>query len=492
MNMGIATTMKESRDNERAMIHTLDEAAVGERLAFSARAFGMHNAVWMLMLSGLAARIAAIILQGGFGAGAAADYGSIAAGLLEGNGFAFNESAIYTQHGVYEPSSAQPPIYPLLLAGIYSLLGVKTVAAHAVAMVINAVLGAITIPLAYAAARRMGAQHAIALGAAALLAFWPTQIYAATHVHPLILMAFLLTLSTVLFYRSIELQSLTCWAGFCLVSSLAALSAPVLLPALLAGLLMVLFSRSLPRPLRMAFAALMVASSLAVIGPWMFRNWRVHGTLQPVAANFWAGAWRGNNPFSAGTERPVLTEQQRVRYWNHGVDDLRQFDLLSDAQRQALDGKRTAQREALWRDWTLAWVRENPARYFGLCAGRLARTLWADWDDPRSRDPYFLYFASRSALLAGLLIGLPLAILRGWRLGWPLVLALAVFVTCTLTVTGARHAMPLEPLQLSLVSLLLFTGWQRVKGERVRPPMVRRFTGETNDGTSAASLGLQD
>jgi hypothetical protein len=295
-----------------------------------------------------------------------------------------------------------------------------------------------------------------------------------------------------LFYRAIDLQSMAWWAVFCIVAALSALTEPILLPTLLVGLLMVLFCRNLPGSLRAAFILVLVFGSAAVIGPWMFRNYRVHGTFQPVTASFWASAWRGNNPLSSGTDRPALTDEQRQRYWAYGVDRLRQFDLLTDAQRQALDGKRTAQREAVWRQWALSYILENRTRYAQLCGSRLARTLWADWDDPRSRDPYFIYFASRSLILIALLLGLPLAMAQGWRIGWPLALGGCIVMTCTLTLAGARYAMPLEPVVLTWLALLLVVAWQLATGNRVRPPIVRRFARGANDGASPASLGLQD
>lgn len=459
--------------------------------ALVTRAWGMHNAVWMLMLSALAARLAAILLRGDWGSAAAGEFGSLGAGLLEGSGFAFNEAALYTQHGLYEPSSAQPPTYPLLLAGLYWLFGAKASAAHVAALLVNAVLGAATVPIAYNGIRRVGGTHAVGVCAAALLAFWPTQLFAVTLVHPLTLVTLLVVLSVALYYLSLETHRVMSWIGFSVVTSLAALTEPTLLPALGLALILVLGSK-LPRSLRVRNGLLLVVCALALIGPWTFRNWRVHGTIQPVTATFWSSVWKGNNPHSAGTDRPALTSQQRDRYWSGGQDDLRQFDLLTDAQRQQLDGKRTAEREAMWREWSLDYIRQNPLRYAQLCGVRLARTAWAEWDDPRSHDPFYVYFTTRSLLLLGALAGLVLAWRQGWQVGWPLAIAASILLSCTLTVTAARCALPLEPFQIALVCLLMVSAWQGMTGTKERPPLVRRFAGGANDGSSPASLGLGD
>jgi 4-amino-4-deoxy-L-arabinose transferase-like glycosyltransferase len=449
---------------------------------------GLPTAVWILAISALAARLAIVLISGDWGSAAAGEYGSLAASVVQGSGFAINEAASYTQNGIYEPSSLRPPTYPLLLAGLYWLMGVKSALAHMAALLLNAIAGAAMVPLAYQMARQAGGQHPVALLAAFLLAAWPTQLVAVAFVQPMTLVTLALMGSVLLWYRSLESRRLGSWLAFGLVTALAVLTEPVLLPLLALAPIALLLRRELPWPIRWRNLVVLAAMTVLVIGPWTYRNWRVHSALVPVTSTFWMNMWMGNNPNATGTDRLVLTASHLEQFRATGSHPLRQTDLLTDAQRQELDGRRAMEREAVWKRYATAFIGRNTAAYVQLCQIRLARTVWADWDNPRSRDPLFLYFASRTLLLVGTLVGLFLASWNRWKIGWPaLILATCVLVH-TLTLTSARAAVPLEALQIPLVALALFSIWQAVVARHQRPPIVRRFMGEINDGTTAGSL----
>jgi len=288
---------------------------------------GLKPAVWILVASALAARLAVILIMGDWGGSAAGEYGSLAASLVQGDGFALNETANYTQHGIYEPSSLKPPTYPLLLAGLYLAFGVKSAAAHISAL---------------------------------LLAFWPTQVMAVAFVNPVTLTTLAVIGSVLLWNRSVETRGMGSWLAFTLVAALLALTEPLLLAALALVPLAILLQGSLPRPVRIRNAVLAVAMALVVIGPWTYRNWRVHHALVPVTSTFWLNMWMGNNPNATGTDRLVLTPDHLDRFRTLGQDRLRQTDLLSDAQRQHLDGRRAMVREAFWKGGVTWFVRDNP------------------------------------------------------------------------------------------------------------------------------------
>src|SRR5690606_28215924 len=132
--------------------------------------------------------------------------------------------------------------------------------------------------------------------------------------------------------------------------------------------------------------------------------------------------------------------------------------------RQELSGARTVEREAIWKRYATTFIRENPGRYLELCALRLGKTLWAEWDNPKSWDRFFVYFTARAILLVGSIVGLVLALRRGWRIGWPAVIVGTSLLMYTLTITAARFAFPLEPLQIGLTSLALVTAWRAIAG----------------------------
>ena len=426
---------------------------------------GIPASVWWIALAALLVRVLTVLAFGRWDASTALEHASIAEGLLLGNGFAFNETAQYTGAGIYEASSVQSPPYPLLLAALYWIFGIRADAAHAAAQLINALAGAATVPLLYAGVRRAGGGHAVGLLAGLLLAFWPTQVFTVAWAQAITLITLATVALCALWYRSVDTGSMGSWLAFGVVGCLAALTEPVLLPPMALAGLLILAKGELSWPVRLRNALLLLACALLIIGPWTYRNWRVHGAIVPVKSTFWVNVWKGNNPNSAGTDRPALTDEQLNAFHLHGLDDLRQYDLLTKAQRAELDGKRAIEREAIWKRYAQQFIRENPGRYVELCGLRTAKTLWAEWDNPKAHDMFYIYFLSRAVLLIGSAFGLILAIRQGWRIGWPALIFGLSLLTYALTITAARFAFPLEPLQIGLLSLACLVLWGRAAHE---------------------------
>ena len=443
--------------------------------------FDAAKLLWVLAVSAFAARLALVVLLHDWDASTAMEHASLARGLVEGNGFAFNEAGAYTQHGRYEPSSVQSPPYPLLLAGLFEAFGVDSPLAYFAAQVINCLAGAATVPLVYLMVRRLRGPPAAALTAAALMAVWPTQIFAVAFVQAISLITLCTVAVVVLWYRSVDTGRLLPWLAFGLIGCVAALTEPVLLPAMALAGLLILCVGKLPWPLRLRNAAVLLACAFVVIGPWTYRNYAVHGALMPIKSTFWVNVWKGNNPNSAGTDRPALSEARLAQFQAFGNDEVRQYDFLSDEQKADLDGANTVKRERLWKEYATDFIEQHPGRYAELCGIRLAKTLWWEWDNPKGHQALFAYPITRAVLLLGSLIGLLVVIGRRWRIGWPAVIVGTSLLTYTLTVTAARFALPLEPFQFALSAAALWWAYDRYFAPRRRPPVVQRFA-RSNDG----------
>src|SRR3954467_12269662 len=91
-------------------------------------------------------------------------YSWVGAALAMGDGYTF----------LGHTTAHWPPGYPVLLAGVYKLFGADT----ANALIANAVLGALTVPLVYLIGLRAGGR-AVAIVAATVLALFPGQILVA-------------------------------------------------------------------------------------------------------------------------------------------------------------------------------------------------------------------------------------------------------------------------------------------------------------------------
>ena len=155
---------------------------------------------------------------------------------------------------------------------------------------------------------------------------------------------------------------------------------------------------------------------------------------------------------------------------------MRQYDLLTVEQKAELRGKSEAEREKIFAKYAKTWISQFPGQYAQLCGLRLVKTLWIEWDNPKSWDRLYVYFTTRTLLLLATPIGLYMAWRRGWRVGYPLLLSLTCLLTYTLTIAAARFALPFEPLQLVLLALIPTALFRRAKAaapgfEVVRPDL---------------------
>lgn len=396
-------------------------------------------------------RLLAVVLLGAWDHPNAIEHELIATNLVEGRGFAFNH------FGYSGPSSVQSPTYPFFLAGLFLLFGTSSPGAYAVALAVNCLIGALAVAGAARLALAVGGSRAHALVAAALLAVWPTQIYAATHAQAVPLIVACTAWMMALFLEATRNGALRPWLGYSGCAVLASLTEPSLLPITALSGLLILAWRPLPGRVRLRNAAILLAAAVVMIGPWTLRNWVVHGRLMPVKSSFWVNVWKGANDHASGTDRIALPEADdtldSLQLATLPADHAHQYDLLTPAQLAELTGKNEVEREVVFGRWAREWIRENPGRYLDLCLLRLQKSLWIDWDNPKARN--VVYVASRAALLLLSLPGLGLAVARRWRLGFPLLVFASVLALNTLVLTAARFAFPFEPFQLVLGSATL-------------------------------------
>ena len=386
----------------------------------------------------------------------------VASALAAGQGFTFAD------WNYYGPTSVQSPPMPLLLAGLFKLNHAVTVLpsgrlaldaaaaarSYKVVLLINAAAGAALVWLTYGAARTIGATPAAGLVAAALVAVWPTQVYAAASVQVIAWVTCGLAGMVILYYRAVRIGSAGAWAGYSVVGAVLALTEPVVLPALVASGALVLIARRLTVGQRVRNGAVLALITAAVIGPWATRNYVVHGRLIPVKGSFWVNVWKGNNDFATGTDRLKMTAAQEARIKKRiaaGLepeDTNHAYDMLDLSQKTALLSQPEPKREDLFKRYATEWISTHRARYAQLCGIRLVKTLTVDWDNPKSL--YKSYVAARAAVLLLTLGGLVVAWRQRWSLLFPAVVAGCALLTYTLTVTAARFAFPFEPLQLIL------------------------------------------
>jgi hypothetical protein len=141
-----------------------------------------------IVLMGIALRVGVVIFRNpGFPPGWGGETASVASAIYAGRGFS-------DPYGVHTgPTAKTPPVYPVLLAGLYALFGEHTVSSGLAAMLLNVWLSAAVIPLIYMLGRELHDVTAGVIGAA-MFALWPMTGYSeAVHVNNTSLYALSLT-----------------------------------------------------------------------------------------------------------------------------------------------------------------------------------------------------------------------------------------------------------------------------------------------------------
>jgi len=442
---------------------------------------------------GLAALIAVLLLGLGLRVGEAWEgrapvydaqaYAAIAKNLSEGEGFTAGSKAT-------QPSSNYSPGLPLFVAGLYEVTG----GVHErLARVVLAVVGALSVLLAYLIGRRLGralqrpkssevagvpAQDLQSLkkgryGAQNSANVWPALVGAlVVAVYPALLeyqgMLMSEPLAATLLSGGV-LAALWAWDGGCvrwmlpgvLFGGLALVRPEYLGVSVLIAI--VIGVRSLSRDWRSSLlpAAVFLAAALIVIAPWTIRNASALDRFVPISTG-------GGQVLFAGTYLPSDGDPEKV-----GAEVVAERpDLFSpqDAQRLRLEQilARLAQREdpgvetdqalskmgkeQLWDD-----VSDAPLEYAEFVATKVGR-IWSHGPREVMRTP--VWEVLHWALVALGLLGLSLL---AWRRRWEALLLGTLFLAITaisaLLVASPRRVLAVVPLLASLTAVSI--AWLR-------------------------------
>ncbi len=199
----------------------------------------------------------------------AVGYDRLAINLAEGRGFSRAESE------PYRPDNFRTPIYPLFLAAVYSLLGYRP----DIVLWIQAFAGALTIPLAYAIALRIGGRRS-GLIAAVLLALSPHSITYTALLWSDTLYTLLFTVSILLTLLMLAEDKLAWLILAGIFAGLSVLVHPrsLFLPYLFAALLIIAMQkRKIPRIQQLVWVISYILVFNIVLLPWRIRNYAAFG-----------------------------------------------------------------------------------------------------------------------------------------------------------------------------------------------------------------------
>jgi 4-amino-4-deoxy-L-arabinose transferase-like glycosyltransferase len=361
------------------------------------------------------------------------DYDAIARSVASGHGFSLTPGV---------PTAARPPLYPILLAGVYRIAG----AGAAAGRILQILLGGAIVLLTYRLARRYFAEGA-ALAAAAIAACNPSLIFISSYLLAENLYIVLLLASLVVFSRGREraLSYGECAAGGILLG-LASLARPNAFPfAVFVAASFLLFGKGTGRG-RLAKSIVIAAGLFAALAPWAARNEERLG--KPVLFTTHGGItfYQGNNrvaydePAYRGTVAPL----EAIPGWNDikGMDEVARD---AEAWRLGTSFVRghpgAAARMAVWR-FMRFWRLSGDAPYSGVKSG-----WW--WDTGRhfggfasSFDVVFLFSI---VVLPLFLIGLALTLRDARTLVYLYGVILVHTATAMIFFGSLRSRMGVEP-----------------------------------------------
>jgi hypothetical protein len=412
------------------------------------------------------------------------EMGRIARALASGYGYAdpFN--------GHSGPTAWAPPLYPLLLAGVFKIFGIYTLKSAWVILTINSVFSAATSLAIYEIALRCftGAPHSgtkftsgpipdargIALWSAWLWALYPAAMqYAVRWVWDMALTACLFSFMLVLALRLRGIggssqssirgvrsslvpqptpQRTANWLFFGLLWGFIALSNSSLLTFLpVCGLWIVwpsLWTRGKLGP-ALRGGALSALCFIAVISPWVIRNYKVFHAFVPMRSNFGAELYEAtifsNDGFPWGTTLPRFESAPEFRRYE------RMGELAFSRQQGEL---------------AKAKIRAHPALFVKNSIRRVYY-FWIGVPRPGDSDSEVVIEALRRFNFCFFsftgIFGLALALRRGIPGSWLFFWAFAIcpFVYYFVSVQ-ARFRHPLEPV-ICILSVYLFQSADRTR-----------------------------
>jgi 4-amino-4-deoxy-L-arabinose transferase-like glycosyltransferase len=283
-------------------------------------------------------------------------YHHMADGLARGDGYQiFGEATL-----------RWPPAFPFLVSLVYRVTGADPTAA----LLVNAVLSALAIPLVHWCARPMVGRRA-ALAAAAVVAVLPGQwLFAGTVLtEPLAALQILLVVGIVVRHP----PSVRAGVGLGLVIGFSALTRGE--GTLLGLVVLVGWWPRVPWRRLVAPVAVTAGVALVVITPWIVRNSALAGERTGVSLNSAETLYAGHNPEADGGATYASTE----------VLGPTVADTPRGVERELAQAKRL-------RQLATTWAREHPREELALIPKRLLHLVEGDgnvvsiWIEASSED----------------------------------------------------------------------------------------------------------
>ncbi|HXN71076.1 MAG TPA: glycosyltransferase family 39 protein [Candidatus Acidoferrales bacterium] len=364
--------------------------------------------------------------------------GNIAHSLAVGNGFS---SPFRVDTG---PTAWMPPIYPLILAGVFRLFGAYTFGSFIAAASLNIFFVTLTCPPIFFAGKRMGGLE-VAAGAAWLWAVFPNAIL--IPVQSMWDASLSALLAAAIFWATLALAESTrirnwfayglLW-GFTLMTNATLIA---LLPLLLGWLAYRIHKQHRPWLGRMALS---IGIVILCCVPWTIRNYKTFHTFVPLRSVLGLQLWLGNNDDTQDIFRaelhPIYDAAERAKYIDVG-----EIAYMHQKQQEAVQ-----------------YMETHPAREAHLISRRII-SLWSGGTPTPVSD--FLNVPSlwfRFVLLFNLivtvsaLLGIAILFVRRSLYAFPAAVFPVVFPWAYyLSLVLPRYRLPIDPIVMLLTAITI-------------------------------------
>jgi len=239
--------------------------------------------ILIVVIIGLVLRIGFVFLFPDMGEGRLMDsfkYKKVAIHLMQGRGFC---------EYIRKPSAFAPPLYPVFLAGVFSVFGINSV----IVKIIQAFLGVSIIPMIFLMGKTLFNKET-GLIAAGILAVYPDLIVISAYLYTETLYLFFSMIAFYFLIKGFKQEfGFLLWimSGFFLGLGLLTRHILILFPVFILSLTIIFKGyRHLIKKV-----AIMALVCYAVITPWIIRNYIQFHEFIPIARGVRAGLWVGSN-----------------------------------------------------------------------------------------------------------------------------------------------------------------------------------------------------
>ena len=382
----------------------------------------------------------------------AQDYDRLAVGLLQTGSY-------MTTSG--ELSSLRPPLYPLVVAGVYFLAGEGNFVAVAL---LQAAISLVTMVVVH----RMAAQLAgpwVGLTAAAMFGFYPSHLAFNALLLSETLFSCLFLVAVWASLRLVQGPRIGAAVLLGLALGFGALTRSILWTCAPPLLLYLLVASQSPWRLRIRDLGVTALLFAVVLAPWAWRNTRVHQTFTLV------DVMGGRNVMMGNYEHTPLE-----RSWATVTDvtgDRAWYRVLAESQPDGLNGLTQGQIDKLAMKYGIRYFFSHPVQTLQRCVVRffnfwqldrtivagLQQGLWGDVPKWGLATAVVVFSGSYVVLILGAIFGF-FASRFPWRV--QLLMLLWIALPCaihTIAFAHSRYHQPLVPI-LAIYAAVALAAWR--------------------------------